>query len=461
MNATLSASSSSATPVVARGCTGSLFPLGREGERRLADGEARAVAEARARDALAVHLRPVRRAEVDEPVDRALLHDLRVAAGDVRILDLDVGVARAAKDGALLVENAPLAVPAQDRDLSLNAELRKRGSLGRLRPRLVDHRRAGHGGLRCWSLLLGAATVLRHPRRDPELADAEILVGLEEDARGCQERVVLARRVLGEVLLELRHERVLVALELLAVAGGEVDRVLVRDIDARHRRRAVLVHLLRELACELDRLDVGAEGAAEDSFEDALQPLLDSPQHHYDAGEVTPSAGARSAVTAAIAQAARRSGRAAALGTAATVSTIIPAPRPAAAQRPRARACGRASATSASAQVSSRSDGCAPAARAREPATSNGSRAPATPIPSGAGPPTRGSATCRIPAASAAARTPIATASARSGADRVRAAARGRRPSAAIGASSGPTTKRRVARGSRQVTSSQPAANAE
>src|SRR5207237_831986 len=82
-----------------------------------------------------------------------------------------------------------------------------------------------------------------------------------------------------------------------------------------------LVHLLRELACELDRLDVRAEGAAEDAFEDTLQPLLDSAQHHYDAAEGTPRAGARSAVTAAIAQAASSRGRAAALGTAATVST--------------------------------------------------------------------------------------------------------------------------------------------
>src|SRR5207302_3743599 len=159
--------------------------------------------------------------------------------------------------------------------------------------------------------------------------------------------------VLGEVLLELPHERVLVALELLAVGGREIDGVLVRDVDARHRGRAVLVHLLRELARELDRLDVGAEGAAEDALEDLLQPLLDSPQHHQVVAEGTPKPGARSAVTAAIAQAARSSGSAAALGTAPTVSTIIPAPSPAAAQRPRARACGSARATSASAQVSS------------------------------------------------------------------------------------------------------------
>src|SRR3954468_16402525 len=437
-----------------------LFPLGREGDRRLADREVRAVVEPHALDAPPVHLRAVRRAEIDEPVRRALLHDLCVAARHVRILDLDVGVARAAEHRALLVEDAPLAAPAQRCDLALHAEIDGRGGLGRLRPWLVDHRRAGRRDLgRC--LLVAAPSVLRHAGGDAELADAEVVVGLEEDPRRRQQRVVLTHGVLGEVLLELRDERVLVPLELLAVAGGEVDRVLVRHIHARDRSRAVLVHLLRELARELDRLDVRAEGAAEDTFEDALQPLLDSSQHHYDAAEGTPRAGARSAVTAAIAQAASSSGSAAALGTAATVSTIIPAPSPAAAQRPRARACGRASATSARAQVSSRSAGCAPAARASEPATSKGSRAPATPSPSGAGPPTRGSATCRIPGASARPSTPTPPVGARKGAERVRAAARGRRPTAAIGASSGPTTKRRVARGSRQVTSSQPTARTE
>src|SRR5438093_568269 len=264
-----------------------LFPLGREGDRRLADREVRAVVEPHALDAPPVHLRAVRRAEVDEPVRRALLHDLCVTARNVRILDPDVGVARPAEHRALLVEDAPLATPAQHRDLPLHPELDGRGGLG--------------------------------------------------------------------------------------------------------------------------RLDVRAESAAEDAFEDTLQPLLDSPQHHYDAAEGTPRAGARSAVTAAIAQAASSRGSAAALGTAATVSTIIPAPSAAAAHRPRARACGRASATSARAQVSSRSAGCAPAARASEPATSDGSRPPAAPGPSGAGPPTRGSATCRIPAASAAVSTPSAT----------------------------------------------------
>src|SRR6185437_5331291 len=84
----------------------------------------------------------VRRAEVDEPIGRAFLHDLRVAARHVRILDLDVDVARAAEDGALVLEDPALAVPAEHGDLALYAELLDRRGLGRLRLRLVDQRRA-------------------------------------------------------------------------------------------------------------------------------------------------------------------------------------------------------------------------------------------------------------------------------------------------------------------------------
>src|SRR4051794_26353196 len=107
----------------ARSIAGSLFPLGREGDRRLADDEARAVVELRPLHAVAVHLDAVRRADVDDPPRRALLHDLRVAARHVRILDLDVGIARAAEHGAALVEDAALAGPRQDADLPLDAEL--------------------------------------------------------------------------------------------------------------------------------------------------------------------------------------------------------------------------------------------------------------------------------------------------------------------------------------------------
>src|SRR5215470_12211055 len=111
MNAIFSARSTSATPVEARMVIAFLFPLGREGDRRLTERETRAVGEPHALDAPPVHLRPVRRAEVDEPVCRALLHDLCVAARHVGVVDLHVDVPRAADDGALRLEDAPLAAP--------------------------------------------------------------------------------------------------------------------------------------------------------------------------------------------------------------------------------------------------------------------------------------------------------------------------------------------------------------
>src|SRR6476660_1847544 len=120
MNAILSARSTSATPVEASMVTVLLFPLGRERDRRLAEREAGAVGEPHALDASPVDLGPVRGAEVDEPVGGAFLNDLRVTPRHVRVLDLDVGVARAAEHRALLFEDAPLAVPVQHCDLPLH-----------------------------------------------------------------------------------------------------------------------------------------------------------------------------------------------------------------------------------------------------------------------------------------------------------------------------------------------------
>jgi hypothetical protein len=77
--------------------------------------------------------------------------------------------------------------------------------------------------------------------------------------------------VLAQVLGELPFQLSLVALELLAIARGEVDRVLVRHVDARHRHVPVVVHLLDQLARELDRLDVRTERTAEDALEERLE----------------------------------------------------------------------------------------------------------------------------------------------------------------------------------------------
>ena len=155
----------------------------------------------------------------------ALLPDLRMAARDVRVLDLDVALARAAEHDAVLVDALRLPVPREDGDLAVDAELLgDTASVGcgppsacRSSSRRTRPRSSGSSAGRL------AALRLHHPRRDPELAEREVVVGLEQDLRRREERVVLALRVLGEVLLELRDERVLVALELLAVGGREVD----------------------------------------------------------------------------------------------------------------------------------------------------------------------------------------------------------------------------------------------
>jgi hypothetical protein len=77
--------------------------------------------------------------------------------------------------------------------------------------------------------------------------------------------------MLGEVLRELVSQLGLVARELLVVARREIDRVLVRDVDARDRDVLVLVPLLDQLARELDGLHVRAERAAEHALEERLE----------------------------------------------------------------------------------------------------------------------------------------------------------------------------------------------
>ena len=119
---------------------------------------------------------------------------------------------------------------------------------------------------------------LRDPRRDPELADGEVVVDRELDPRRRQQGICLAPRVLGQVLLELADERALVRGELLPVGAREVDRVLVRDVDPRDRDGAVLVHLLGELPRQLDGLDMRSEGTPKKALEEALDLALDGAQ---------------------------------------------------------------------------------------------------------------------------------------------------------------------------------------
>ena len=136
----------------------------------------------------------------------------------------------------------------------------------------------GRGG--CGSLRQGRDPVvrLRDARGDAELAHCEVVVDRELDARRRQQGVRLAPRVLGQVLLQLADEGALVGDELLAVGAREVDRVLVRDVDPGDGHRAVLVHLLGQLARQLDGLHVRPEGATENAFEKALDRALDASQ---------------------------------------------------------------------------------------------------------------------------------------------------------------------------------------
>src|SRR5207244_677225 len=125
---------------------------------------------------------------------------------------------------------------------------------------------------------------LHHPRGDSELADLEVGIRLHQHAGRGEQRVLLAARVLGEVLLQLRLEVALVRVELLAVLRREVDRVLVRDVDPGDGDRAVLVHLLGKFPRELDGLHVRAECPAEDALEQGLDLLLDRAENHLGGG---------------------------------------------------------------------------------------------------------------------------------------------------------------------------------
>src|SRR5207237_38253 len=102
------------------------------------------------------------------------------------------------------------------------------------------------------------------------------VVGRDQRGRRRGHHVALPAGVLGQVLLQLELERVLVRLELGPVVRREVDRVLVGNVDARDRDGAVVVHLLDELARELDGLHVRPEGAAEYALAEGFDLVLDS-----------------------------------------------------------------------------------------------------------------------------------------------------------------------------------------
>ena len=150
----------------------------------------------------------------------------------------------------------------------------------RLRLGAVDHASAPgcawDGGS---SAARSARLTLHHARCDPELADGEVVVGLDRDRRRGEQLVLLPPRVLRRGTPGARRARTPRTPRTGRGRRREVDRVLVRDVDARDGDRAVVVHLLRQLARELDRLDVGSEGTAEHALEERLDLLLDCAQN--------------------------------------------------------------------------------------------------------------------------------------------------------------------------------------
>jgi hypothetical protein len=116
---------------------------------------------------------------------------------------------------------------------------------------------------------------LHQPGLDPELSQPQPLVGLQLDLRARQQRVVVAARVLEQVPGQLLLQRAFISLQPLTVLGREPDGVLVGHVDAGHGRRAMRIHLLGQLASELDGLHLRREGATEHPFNEVLDPLLE------------------------------------------------------------------------------------------------------------------------------------------------------------------------------------------
>src|SRR5256885_3843721 len=235
-------------------------------ERRLRRAELEPVARAERVRAAAhrppVDARAVRRAEVgDRPAVRTW-PDLGVAARDVGVVDHDVAVARAPQRRALRTHHVALAV--EDDDPAAHARDARLGQLlGHAVRRRVDHRVAVVGLLH-----LAAGGGAHGTGLDAELPERELLVGAELDLRPADQREALAPRVLEQVRAQLVEHLMLDVCVALAVLRAEVDEVLVGDVRAAQRHRAVVVHLLGELARELDGPHLGAEDAAEGALDE-------------------------------------------------------------------------------------------------------------------------------------------------------------------------------------------------
>src|SRR5215218_11193838 len=253
------------------------FLLQLEGRARRAQlDHVTALERLRALDAAAVDLDAVRRAEVAHDPRAARRPYLGVLARDVRVVEHDVGVARAPERGAARAEQ--LGAPADPQPGGAAARVGLAQRLGDPVRRRVDHRVALLARAGCDPLVL----VRPHePRLDPELAEPQALVGLERDLGRRQQRHALAPGVFEQVAGQLTPQLVLVAGELLAVVRREPDRILVRHVRAAERLDAVLVHLARELARDLDRAHLGLEGTRERALDQAGKLGLQVAQHAH------------------------------------------------------------------------------------------------------------------------------------------------------------------------------------
>src|SRR4051795_5300371 len=97
------------------------------------------------------------------------------------------------------------------------------------------------------------------PGLEPDLAEPQVVVGLELHGRAGQEGDALAAGVLEQVARQLAPQLGLVALELLTVRRREPHDVLVGRVGARERAHLVLLHLAGELAGDLDGAHLGLE----------------------------------------------------------------------------------------------------------------------------------------------------------------------------------------------------------
>ena len=173
------------------------------------------------------------------PVAGRRAAQLGVAAGDVGVGEHALGLLRAADRRPRPVEHVAAVVERDDGaggDQRFGRAARVFGAAAvALVHRRVDHRVALLALLRRLALVRRR---LDQPGLDPELAEAQALVGLELDRGPGQQVVAAAAGVLEQVAGELLLERALVAFELDPVLLGEVDGVLVGHVDAGHRRRS-------------------------------------------------------------------------------------------------------------------------------------------------------------------------------------------------------------------------------